>query len=220
MGQGTGRDGAPTREQATQRRHSIRPGSACGTPTGTATPTRIPVARHVRHVDPAFLAADAHRDRPPVSRERLQPLARCRLPRTIIWTADPCRDLVGAQVAQPAQEVVHRVGRPRGSVGRQELELQLELGQGVGVEQLAQLLGTQQLAQQVAIEGQRLRPPVDQRRVALVHVRGDVVEHQRAGERRRAARLHADQADLAPLEGRARMPCSAGRSNTSWRHSR
>ena len=104
------------------------------------------------------------------------------------------------QIAQAAQEVVHLVGRPCGSVAGQRLQLQLELGQRVGVEQLAQLLGAEQLAQQVAVERQRLRAPVGQRRVALVHVRGDVVEHQRAGERRRAARLDTDERDLAPLD--------------------
>ena len=71
----------------------------------------------------------------------------------------------------------------------------------------------EQLAQQVAVEGQRLRPPVDQRRVALVHVRGDVVEHQRAGERRRAPRLHADQRGSRAARWRPGCPSArAGRT--------
>ena len=102
---------------------------------------------------------------------------------------------------QPPQEVVHRVGRARRSLVGQRLQLELELGEGLGVEQLAQLLGAQQLAQQVAIERQRLRAPVEQRRVALVHVGRDVVEQQRAREGRGAARLDAHEVDLAPLDG-------------------
>ena len=42
----------------------------------------------------------------------------------------------------------------------------------------------QELAQEPAVEGQRLCPAVQQRRVALVHVGGDVVEQQRRSERR------------------------------------
>ena len=70
----------------------------------------------------------------------------------------------------------------------------------LAIQQLAQLLRAEQLAQQVAIERERLRSPIDERRVALVHVRGDVVEHQRAREGRRAPRLDAHQPDLAPLD--------------------
>ncbi len=96
---------------------------------------------------------------------------------------------------------MHRVGRARLAIGGEELELELELGQGVGIEQLAQLLGAEQLAQQVAIERECLGPAIDERRVTLVHVGRDVVEHERAREGRRAPRLDADQPDLAPLDG-------------------
>ena len=47
--------------------------------------------------------------------------------------------------------------RRRPPVVGQRLEAQLEVGQRVGVEQLAQLLLAEQLAQEVAVEGERLR---------------------------------------------------------------
>ena len=102
----------------------------------------------------------------------------------------------------------------------QALQLELEVGEHVGVEQLAQLLGAEQLAQQVAVEGQRGGPPLGQRRVALVHVDGDPAEQQRLGERRRLAGV--DRRRPGPRRER-RSPStsrSAGRSNTSLRHSR
>jgi hypothetical protein len=61
---------------------------------------------------------------------------------------------------------VHGIGRAGSSLVGQRLQLELDLGDGLGVEQLAQLLGAQQLPQQVTIEGQRLRPPIEQRRIA------------------------------------------------------
>ena len=67
----------------------------------------------------------------------------------------------------------------------QALQLELEVGQHVGVDQLPQLLGPEQVAQEVAVEGEGGGPTLGQRRVALVHVDGDPAEQQRLGERRR-----------------------------------
>ena len=52
----------------------------------------------------------------------------------------------------------------------------------------------EELAQQVPIERQRGRTALGQRRVRLVHVGGDPVEQQRLRERRRARRIHRDDA--------------------------
>ena len=68
-------------------------------------------------------------------------------------------------------------------IARLAAQLLLDLGQRVGVDELSQLLLAEQLAQQVTVERQRLRPSLGRRRVVLVHVRGDVVEQQRGGER-------------------------------------
>ena len=94
-----------------------------------------------------------------------------------------------------------RVGRAGGPILREILEFQLELGQGVAVEQLAQLFGPEELAQQVAVEGERLGPPVDQGRVAFIHVLADVGEHERAGERRGVGGLDAVDRDFPLLDG-------------------
>ena len=66
-----------------------------------------------------------------------------------------------------------------------------------GVDQLAQLLLAEQLAQQVAVERQRGGAALGVGRVALVHVGGDVVEQQRGGKRRGGGGLDLDERDLA-----------------------
>ena len=55
----------------------------------------------------------------------------------------------------------------------------------------------EQLAEQVAVEGQRAGSAFGQRRVAVVHVGRDVVEQEAARERRGARRLDAVDGDLA-----------------------
>ena len=80
-------------------------------------------------------------------------------------------------------------------IGHAVLEGVLELDQRHRVDQLAQLLLAQQLAQQVAIERQGGGAALGVRRIALVHVGGDVVEQQRGGERRGRGGLDLDQGD-------------------------
>ena len=106
-----------------------------------------------------------------------------------------CIDLVVAEVAATPEQVVELVGRAR-IAG----ELGFHLGQRVRVEQVAQLLLPEQLAQEVAVEGERLRPPLGGGRVVLVHVRGDVGEEKRRGERRGRRRLHLDEVELTGLD--------------------
>ncbi len=84
----------------------------------------------------------------------------------------------------------------------QALELQLEVGQHLRVDQLPQLLGAEQLAQEIPVQSQRRGPALGQRRVALVHVGRDPVEQQALGERGRLLRLDGDQADLAAAQVR------------------
>ncbi len=73
------------------------------------------------------------------------------------------------------------------------LELRLDLRQRLRIDQLAQLLLAEQLPQQLAVQGQRRRPALGVRRVALVHVGRDVVEQQRGGERGGGLGLDLDQ---------------------------
>ena len=74
------------------------------------------------------------------------------------------------------------------------LELPLELGDLAGVEQIAQLGVADELAQLRLIDGQRLRAPFGERRVAVVDEICDVAEEQRRRERRRRRRI--DDRDL------------------------
>ena len=138
----------------------------------------------------------------------------------------PGRDLPAAEVAEPAQQVVDLVQRRRPPVLGERLQAQLEVGQRLGVQQLAQLLLAQQLAQQVAVEGQRAGAALGQRRVAVVHVGGDVVEQEAARERRGPGRLDAVDRDLAPgdagqdlAQGRQVEDVATGTRDTSRRGS-
>ena len=87
-------------------------------------------------------------------------------------------------------------------VGRRRLtlELPLDLREGIRVEQVAQLLLPEELAEQVAIERERLRAPLRGRRVVLVHVARDVVEEERRAVRRGALGLDLDEVDLPRLQ--------------------
>ena len=68
------------------------------------------------------------------------------------------------------------------------------------VDELAQLLLAEQLAQQLAVERQRGGAPLGVGLVALVHVRRDVVEQQRGGERRGGRRLDLHERQLARVQ--------------------
>ena len=85
----------------------------------------------------------------------------------------------------------------------QPLQLELQVVDSRWIEQLTQLFLAQQLAQALAVQRQRLGTPLGHRRVAFVHVLGDVVEHQRSGEwrcRRRLNRRHPNMAPLNPTQ--------------------
>ena len=109
-------------------------------------------------------------------------------------------DLGGGQVADSAQHVVQLVAAARSSPVGQVLQVQLDIGQHAGIEQLAQLLGAEQVAQQVAVERQSSGPPFGERRVALVHVGGDPVEQQALGHRAGSRRIDADDAHGATAQ--------------------
>ncbi len=151
----------------------------------------VAVARDVLHRDPALLARDPRPDRPARGRQlrevqaRLHPAAGGPRPR-----------LVGREVAQAPEQVVDLVGGLRVAVLGQGLEAELEIGQRGRVQELPQLLLAQQLAEQVTVQRQRLRPPLGDRGIALVHVGRHVVEQQRARERRCPRRLDAVHGEL------------------------
>ena len=70
------------------------------------------------------------------------------------------------------------VGIPRPAAIGEVLQLGLQLGEHVGIYQLPQLRLAEQLIEQVAIERQRLRLALGERRVLLIDVRRDIGEHQ------------------------------------------
>ena len=152
----------------------------------------VAVARDVLDGDPALVAGDADADGPA---GRLQ----LREPRNGDGgtARGPGTDLVGGQVPKAAQQVVDLVERRRLAVLDERLQRQLEVGQGIGVEQLAELLLPQQLPEQVAVQGERPGPPLRQWRVTVVHVGRDVVEQEAARERARLGRLDPVHGDLA-----------------------
>ncbi len=146
-------------------------------------PEPIAISGYVLDRDPALLAGDPHLDRPPRRGQLGKPTfggshrATGITVRAIVGAElNSCRRFIGRKVAQPSQEVMEGIGGLGLSVIGQGLQGQLEVGQGLGIDQLAQLLLAQQLPEQVAVQGQRLGSPLGQRRVALVHVNRDVIE--------------------------------------------
>ena len=76
-------------------------------------------------------------------------------------------------------------------------QLRLDIFNGACVQEIAQLLLTEQFAQKIAVERQRLGSPLRGRRVVLVHVRGDVVEEERGGIWGCRSRFDVDEIELA-----------------------
>ena len=82
------------------------------------------------------------------------------------------------EIAESQQQVVHAVRRSGAVVGREPLQLSLDVVDGVGVEQLAKLGVAQELAELRLVDRQRLRAAFGQRRIAVVEEAGDVAEEQ------------------------------------------
>ena len=72
---------------------------------------------------------------------------------------------------------------------RQALQVELEIGEHAGIDELAQLLGSHQVAEEVAVERKGGGAALGERRVVLVHVLRDPAEEQRLRERRGPRRV-------------------------------
>ncbi len=151
----------------------------------------VSVASDIFDRDPALVARDADTDS---TAGRFQ----LRQPRNGDGgtARGPGTHFVGGQVPQAAQQVVDLVERRGGPVLDERLQRQLEVAEGIGVEQLPELLLAEQLTQQVAVQGEGAGPPLGQWRVAVVHVGRHVVEQQAARERARLRRLDTVHGDL------------------------
>ena len=100
--------------------------------------------------------------------------------------------------AEHPEQIVHIVeGAGTPAVG-ETLQLELEVGEHVAVDQFAQFLGAEQVAQEVAVEGQRRGPALGERSVAFVHVDRDPAEDERLRERRCTRRLDGHDAHHTP----------------------
>ena len=99
------------------------------------------------------------------------------------------------QRAGAAKKIVELVGVPRCRSQRG-----LHLLDRAQIEQLPKLLHAHQLAEQPAVERERLRAALLGRRIVLVHVRRDVVEEERGRERRGRRGLHLHEIELARLD--------------------
>ena len=83
----------------------------------------------------------------------------------------------------------------------QRLQLLFHLGDGIGVEQLAQVGIAQQIAQLLLIDGEGLGAALGQRRVAVVDVVGHVAEEQRRRKGRGCASVGDMHAHVARGDG-------------------
>jgi len=80
------------------------------------------------------------------------------------------------------------------------LQATLDLGHGVGIEQLAQLGVADELAELRVVDGQRLGPALGERGVALVEVLGDHREEDGRSEGRGSLGLVRDDPDAPPRD--------------------
>ncbi len=108
--------------------------------------------------------------------------------------------LLDGEGAEASEQVVGLVGVAGPAPVDQALQLQLQVGQGGRVDQLPQLVGAQQLAEQVAVERQGRGPALGQGGVALVHVDRHPAEQQRGGEGRGALAVDAHHPGPARTE--------------------
>ncbi|CAM5703105.1 hypothetical protein SANTM175S_04584 [Streptomyces antimycoticus] len=108
--------------------------------------------------------------------------------------------LGGGERAEQPQDVGDALGVLDPAVLGEPLQLVLQLGQDVGVEQLAQLGLAQELGQQPCVEGEGCGAALGERGVALVEKLRDIAEEQRAGEGGRLGGGHLHQPDPAGLD--------------------
>ena len=139
-------------------------------------------AARVLDRDPALLAGHPHPDHPARGLQLGEPL--------LLHAAG--RRLGGGEVADEAQQVGGALGVADVALRVGALQLPLDLGEDVAVEQLADGLRAQELGEQRGVEREGGGAALGQRGVQLVEEHPDVAEHQRARERRRAGGGHVD----------------------------
>ena len=164
-----------------------------GRPIGRDTPSASRSAAASSTAASRGLAGHAHPHGPAFGEHLLDPRGGVVL--------RPRADLRLCHVAHADQQVVHVVGVARATPLRQPLQLQLQLIERGRVQQVAELLLTEELAQQVPVQRERGGTSLRERRVALVHIDGHPSEEQRLCERRRVLGVHGHE----PRPARAKV---------------
>ena len=113
---------------------------------------------------------------------------------------------MGAEVSEPPEQVVHVVAVPSATALGQVLQLELELGERDRVDQLAQVLGAEELAQELPIERERGGAPLGHRCVRRVHVDRDPAEQQGLRERGRPRGVDRDDVDPSGPDAAEHLP--------------
>ena len=152
VGREGGMRACPTQQQPVERsigRLEVR----LGHPGWRRCPDGVAVAGGVLDRDPSLLAPDPQPDRPASRGELLERVGRIR-------AAGASGDLVEAQVAEASEQVGDAIDRSCAAGRRQQLQLELQVGDRFGIDQLAELLAAQQLGQELSVERQRLCPSV------------------------------------------------------------
>ena len=208
----TGRACAPSGGRGAPARPARRPRNAAGRPPGGTAPSasryRPASSAAIQRASPA----EPDRDRAAVGLQLVDEVAASSASSSSAVVRSPTRRSTSCSASADSARV-RSDSRCRSAS---------TVLQRVRVDQVAQLLLAEQLAQQVAVQRQRGGAALGVGRVALVHVRRDVVEQQRRGERRRGRRLDLDHASArasaawsaAPSgpAGRARRAGTRGRS--------
>ena len=109
---------------------------------------------------------------------------------------DAAGEFVAGEIAEAEAEVVNAVGGA-GAMGFGEaLRGFFDCGDGVGVEQFAQVGFAEQLAELILVDGEGLGAALGQRRVAIVEEVGHVAEEERRGKGRGLAGFDDVDAEL------------------------
>jgi len=114
---------------------------------------------------------------------------------------DATRDFVLREIAEAQTKIVNAVCRS-GAMGLSEtLRGFFHLGDGVGIEQFAEVSFAEQLAELVLIDGEGLCAALGEGRIAVVEEVGYIAEEERRGKGRWLAGIDHMDAELALLNG-------------------
>lgn len=106
-------------------------------------------------------------------------------------------ELIAGEVAETAEEVVQLVGVAGLPPGREGLEFEFEVLEDFGVEEFAEFVFAEEVAEEVAVESEGLGATLGEWGIALIHVGGDVIEEEGACKGRGFARFDGMDANFA-----------------------